>query len=329
MEGLGKRLQDARIAKGLTLDEAARLTKIRPSRLSEIEAEDFSNFASLAYAKGFLQIYGRFLAVDVSSYLEAFEASEAVTVDGYSYLQDNPAPKPTRTAVVRPRESRGSLLPLIIGVVVLVVGFSLMKLLMNIQRITPKEERRMVGVPSTPVPEPVTTTPAATAMAAAPTGTPAAIVAPRALPVEERTPATVAAANLSVARTPASTPVLPGASQPATAAATAPPVASATPTEPEVRRAEPVRPDELANAGTSGSGAINRVEIRPLKKTYIKVVLDNDDANPVFERWISPGEGVRQFRGQHVSIRVLDRDDIEIRKNGRPLARTDADVSIE
>ena len=33
IEGLGKKFQDARIARGLTLDEAARLTKIRPSRL--------------------------------------------------------------------------------------------------------------------------------------------------------------------------------------------------------------------------------------------------------------------------------------------------------
>ena len=79
----------------------ARMTKIRPGRLQEIENEDFSEFASLAYAKGFLLIYGKFLDVDVTPYLEAFETSESVTVDGYSYLQDNPAPKPSRPVVVR------------------------------------------------------------------------------------------------------------------------------------------------------------------------------------------------------------------------------------
>ena len=83
------------------------MTKIRPGRLQEIENEDFSEFASLAYAKGFLLIYGKFLEVDVSPYLEAFETSESVTVDGYSYLQDNPAPPPSRQAVVRPRSSGG------------------------------------------------------------------------------------------------------------------------------------------------------------------------------------------------------------------------------
>src|SRR5882724_10111940 len=113
IEGLGKKFQEARLARGLTLDEAARMTKIRPSRLAEIEAEDFSQFPSLAYAKGFLLIYGKFLDVDVTPYLDAFEGSEHVTVDGYSYLQDNPAPKPARTPVVRrrPPSERTSLMP--------------------------------------------------------------------------------------------------------------------------------------------------------------------------------------------------------------------------
>src|SRR5438874_8145495 len=152
IEGLGKKFQDARLARGLTLDEAARLTKIRPSRLAEIEADDFSQFPSLAYAKGFLQIYGRFLDVDVTPYLDVFETSRDVTVDGYSYLQDQPAPKPrrvrtTRAPVVRRSQRRGdrsSPFPILIAVGVIVVGFILMRLILNIQRIAPHQ---MVGVP--------------------------------------------------------------------------------------------------------------------------------------------------------------------------------------
>src|SRR6059058_1494663 len=135
IEGLGKKFQEARQARNLTLDEAARMTKIRPSRLAEIEADDFSQFPSLAYAKGFLLIYGKFLEVDVTPYMEAFEGSDAgVTVDGYSYLQDNPAPGPIRAPIVRrraarvrapsaPSGERTSLMPLIFGVIVIVVGF--------------------------------------------------------------------------------------------------------------------------------------------------------------------------------------------------------------
>src|SRR6266480_6295657 len=100
IEGLGKKFQEARRARNLTLDEAARMTKIRSARLAEIEADDFSSFPSLAYAKGFLIIYGKFLDVDVTPYLEAFETSDRVTVDGYSYLQGNGGAAPP-TPIVR------------------------------------------------------------------------------------------------------------------------------------------------------------------------------------------------------------------------------------
>jgi len=146
IEGLGKKFQEARRARNLTLDEAARMTKIRPARLAEIEADDFSQFPSLAYAKGFLLIYGKFLDVDVTPYLDAFEDSERVTVDGYSYLQENRPEKPASAPMVprRPvRSRRGgdsnrvSPMPLIVGIVVLVIGFTVMKLILNVQRLAP------------------------------------------------------------------------------------------------------------------------------------------------------------------------------------------------
>src|SRR5438552_18046850 len=139
IEGLGKKFQEARRARNLTLDEAARMTKIRPARLAEIEADDFSQFPSLAYAKGFLLIYWKFLDVDVTPYLDAFEDSERVTVDGYSYLQENRPEKPVSALVVRrratPSRERISPMPLIVGIVVLVIGFSVMKLVLNVRRL--------------------------------------------------------------------------------------------------------------------------------------------------------------------------------------------------
>jgi cytoskeleton protein RodZ len=218
MEGLGKKLQEARLARNLTLDEAGRMTKIRPGRLAEIENEDFSEFASLAYAKGFLLIYGKFLDVDVSPYLEAFETSESVTVDGYSYLQDNPAPKPSRTTVVRPRSSggggggRGSFMPFVIGVVVLVGGFIGMKTLLEVQRLKPGPPQ-IVGVSPTTAPEKVIA-PKAQLIENAPSATPAAADTPAAQP----TPAVLAAPS---------------------------PIPPPTTSEPEVRRAEPVNPQEV------------------------------------------------------------------------------------
>ncbi len=225
MEGLGQKLQEARLARNLTLDEAGRMTKIRPGRLQEIENEDFSEFASLAYAKGFLLIYGKFLDVDVSPYLEAFETSETVTVDGYSYLQDNPAPKPTRPVVVRKQSGgRGSFVPFVIGVVILVVGFVGMKWILEVQRLKPGP-RPFVG--SSPVA----------------TAAPETIIAPHALPVENATSPTPV-----IVATPTPQPIV-------TAPSPAPQPSAA---EPEVRRAEPVHPQDLPKTKPSTQPTVRR-----------------------------------------------------------------------
>ena len=222
MEGLGKKLREARLARGLTLDDAYRMTKIRPNRLEAIENEDFSLFDSLTYSKAAVLIYGKFLEVDVSPYLESFKTSESVTVDGYAYLQDAPDPEPARPVTVRRRSSspgggggRSSFIPLIIGIVVLVVGFTVMKWFLQMQRLNPR-----------PTPAPGTS-PLATATASD------RIIAPHAQPADNATApaATTSALPTATATTaPAVTPVVP-----APAAA-----------DPEVRRAEPVNPKDAA-----------------------------------------------------------------------------------
>jgi cytoskeletal protein RodZ len=310
IEGLGKKFQEARLARGLTLDEAARMTKIRPSRLAEIEADDFSQFPSLAYAKGFLLIYGKFLDVDVAPYLDTFETSSQVTVDGYSYLQESPAPKlrRTRPAPTRPvRSSRSSPGPFLIAFGAIVLGFLVMRLFLQFQRLTPHTEQRIGVAEASPA-------------LPSPGGTPARPIA-----------------ESSVTKKPEAAPI---AAPSVTSSANSPPqivrssvVASAPPKEPEIRRAEPVRAEDLAKAGVTEnateSGGPNRVAIKPLKKTYIKVVVDDEAVRPAFERWISPADGIVEFLGQHIAVRVLDRDAIQIKKNGKLLAEGDSDVTVE
>ena len=307
IEGLGKKFQEARRARNLTLDEAARMTKIRPARLAEIESDDFSQFPSLAYAKGFLVIYGKFLDVDVTPYLDAFEDSERVTVDGYSYLQDSPPPKPVGAPVVHRRASRSSgdrvsPMPLIFGIVVLVVGFLGMKLVMNLQRLAPGHAQTTAQVSPSASPLPSST--------ASPAASESVASAPTHAPSESPQPTIVQKAKAVAA-------------------------ASAAPSEPEVRRAKPVRPEELAkpqaesNSSPPESNAPNRVSIRPLKRTYLKVTVGDGSGNPAFERWVSPADGPVEFRGKHLSIRVLDRDAVEITKNGKPLEEDDEEVTVD
>ena len=303
IEGLGKKFQAAREARGLTIDEAARLTKIRQSRLAEIEADDFSNFPSLAYAKGFLQIYGKFLDIDVSPYLDAFETSGAITVDGYSYLQDTPAPRPARTTVTRAEPQRTSLLPLVVGIIILLGGVWFIKLVLNVQRITPHQAETSptsVGqVSASPAPAPIETPRLAMNTPPPTVNTPPPVVS---------TPAPTA----TVAR--------------AIAVDTPSPPASA---EPKVRRAQPVREDELAAAENKELGTLNRMNIRPLKRTYVQVTVDDDPSAPAFERWLSPSDGPVEFRGHRFNVRVLDREAVQIRKNGRVVSANDADITVD
>jgi cytoskeletal protein RodZ len=317
IEGLGRKFQEARNARNLSLEEAARLTRIRQSRLAEIEADDFSNFPSLAYAKGFLQIYGKFLDVDVSPYLDAFETSGHLTVDGYSYLQDAPAPKAPRTPATRRNENaRPSLIPFLLGLVILVAGFWFLRFISNLQRIAPR-----------PAEATATATPSPTAPASR-------IVAPRAEPVES--PALSAQVAAATATTPPpvkATPTIPVATPVPTAIAIATPVIPvARAVEPEVRRAEPVRPEELAAARAENAAADvnapNRVDIKPLKKTYMRVTIDDDPTKPAFERWVSPSDGTVEFRGHRFSVTVLDRDAVQIRKNGKVVSDSDTDLRI-
>jgi cytoskeletal protein RodZ len=310
IEGLGKKFQEARLARNLTLDEAARMTKIRPARLAEIEADDFSQFPSLAYAKGFLLIYGKFLDVDVTPYLDAFEDSERMTVDGYSYLQENRPEKPISAPVIRRRRptttssDRISPTPLVVGIIIVVIGFLLMKgigFFLDVKRLQPRtaESTAQVSPSASPVTSPKAGQPAPSpsAIASAPTLPPSASAAP-----------TVVLKALAAV--------------------------PASPSEPEVRKAKPVRPEDVAqtpaqtNSSPAESGEQNRVAIRPLKRTYVRVTVGDKSGSPAFERWVSPADGPVEFRGKHVSIRVLDPDAVQITKNGKALEHDDEDVTV-
>jgi len=235
-----------------------------------------------------------------------------------------------------------------------VAGFILMRLILNIQRIAPHQ---MVGVPQpttsqAPVAQaPQTQAPAASVApppSVAPTPPPAAVVevqkksppvATAAPSLAPSTPPPTAVAEVPKKAAPPVAPVapliaVPTAFVPAFANANAAAKASVAPKrEPEVRRAEPVRPEELAQASAPQKPAEaqgpNQIAIKPLKKTYIKVVVDNGSIQPAFERWISPTDGTVEFRGQKIAVRVLDRDAIQIRKNGKPVAEGDDDVTVE
>ena len=112
---IGVRLKDARIARGLTLEDVETETKIRRKYITALEEEQFDLLPGKVYAKAFLKTYVRFLGIDLGEdYLfprDVFEEDPPVGRD-----RDDPlfAPPPKKHA-----QSNGFFRRLAIGVAVL------------------------------------------------------------------------------------------------------------------------------------------------------------------------------------------------------------------
>ena len=109
----GQKLSKARLAKGLSVDDVAHATKLRPDKVIALEKDDYSRFPNNVYVKGFLQIYGRYLGVDVGAALSELESQSPVSVSDYQYLNSVPDKEPERF-VPRRKTSKPSLAPLIV-----------------------------------------------------------------------------------------------------------------------------------------------------------------------------------------------------------------------
>ncbi len=67
---LCEKLRTAREARGLSLADVAHATRIPVSRLSLLEEGNYAAFGSMAYARSFIRIYGRYLDVDGQSVID-------------------------------------------------------------------------------------------------------------------------------------------------------------------------------------------------------------------------------------------------------------------
>lgn len=70
---VGSRLRFARENKGLSLEDAARVTRITKGYLAALEEGNYSRLPSDAYAKGFLRVYAQFLGIEEQDVLRLYE----------------------------------------------------------------------------------------------------------------------------------------------------------------------------------------------------------------------------------------------------------------
>jgi cytoskeleton protein RodZ len=70
--GVGPALRRARTIRGITLEEAARDTKLRADHLDALEAEHFDVFAGEVYARGALRTYAQYLGLNADRVLATY-----------------------------------------------------------------------------------------------------------------------------------------------------------------------------------------------------------------------------------------------------------------
>ena len=95
---IGKVLQDARVAKNLTLDRAAQETNIRKAYLEAIEQNDFAVLQGDVFVKGIMRTYGNYLGLDGAQLVEEYKAASA----GNRPVKNNNAIRESRDVKVRP-----------------------------------------------------------------------------------------------------------------------------------------------------------------------------------------------------------------------------------
>ena len=76
--GVGQRLQEARLAQGLSLGRIAKATKIQEPHLSAFEADQFGSLPEV-YERGLIRAYALFLSIEPEPLLSTYDRSRKIT----------------------------------------------------------------------------------------------------------------------------------------------------------------------------------------------------------------------------------------------------------
>ena len=297
-ESVGHKLAQARHQRGLTIDEAAYATKLRPDKILALENDDYATFASNAYAKGFLKNYARYLEIDVADFLSTMDSSLPISVADYQYLSN----APQRTAYSEPvRRDRKppSVIPLLIGAAVIVisaVGFWVYK---SAQRIFAE-----------PAPRPAVAAQTATPAPALPSVAPELTVPSISLEPAPAEPA-VAESHPPAPMLAADRAMLKGG-------------ATANSADHDV-----VTPVPVPTNDTAPASGVNEILVASVKKTWITVRKDDPKTAPIFEDYLYPGIRPLKLRGTRFFIEARDPSAVQITKNGLPIAYQAPGVPIQ
>jgi cytoskeletal protein RodZ len=300
VESLGRKLQQARLAKKLEIEDVAEKTKIRPNRIIDLEADEYAHFPNRMYAKSFLANYARFLGVDIQEQLDQFQITGKISVGDYQYLSSGPPEKFFQEA--RRIEAIGFRVPpAVVVVLVLIV---------------------LVGIPVfSYLALNITPGPGTNSAMASPSAPGSLQGVAKSSPVEENSVVnpdhTLPEGSVKEAATPGL-------------------VAEQTRIEGgvEVRKALPASasesstPMETPTKTSLSTLPEKKLEVRVLKKTYVKVTKDDQGTQPVFEGYAAPDSRPIVVEGKRFWLHVSEKGAVEVRKDGQLILGSSDDIVI-
>jgi cytoskeletal protein RodZ len=311
-ESVGKKLQQARLSRGLEIEDVAERTKIRPDRIIDLEADEYSHFPNLTYAKSFLAKYARFLELDIQEELDEFQISSAISMGDYQYLSSfsaqNYGQQARWTQRIQPKGFRVPPAVVIMLVLIVLVGVPVFSYLaLNVPRVAGTNFEASPDKLSQPVPQSpksVGTVPAEPdSLKALAAHSPAAESAAAASPSTSQPE--VGTENPSVDRGVEVRRAMPaGASQ------------SATPVDTSIRTTLSTPPEK-------------KLEVRVIRRTYVKVTKDEEGTQPVFEGIAAPDGRPIVVEGKRFWVHARDKGAVEVREDGQLVPGNSGDIVID
>lgn len=73
METVGPKLRDARVARGLSLEDVAAITKVPKSTLALIEVDQYATLPAPVFVRGFIRSYAKVVGLDPNPLVRSFE----------------------------------------------------------------------------------------------------------------------------------------------------------------------------------------------------------------------------------------------------------------
>lgn len=132
METVGKRLKKQRELRNIALAVAAKVTKIRPERLAEMEEDNFSKITGLSYQREFLRTYAKYLKIDAHDLINQFNEQFGYEDEDYGAIRHNAPVRPliskTREVKLRP----AAIVTILIALFILLV---LLPIFVNLWRV--------------------------------------------------------------------------------------------------------------------------------------------------------------------------------------------------